>query len=227
VRVVIYGATNAGKSSLLNRLLGYDRAIVSDSPGTTRDTIEEVINLRGIPIRITDTAGLRPPLDAVEREGMSRTEKSLELGDLLLHIVDRNAPKPSDFAERPTEQTELLLLNKSDLPEDADWSDSDALRISCVTEEGLLDLEEKIIERITKKSLRAQSAVAINTRHRDCLRRARESLDRARKEFGEGVSGEYFAIDLNAALAAVGEVIGTVDTEEILDSVFNQFCIGK
>ena len=152
VRVVIYGATNAGKSSLLNRLLGYDRAIVSDAPGTTRDTIEEVINLRGIPIRITDTAGLRPSVDPVEREGMSRTEKSLELGDLLLHIVDRNAPKPSDFAERPTEQTELLLLNKSDLPEHADWSDCDALRISCVTEEGLLDLEEKIIERITKKS---------------------------------------------------------------------------
>ncbi len=227
VRVVIYGATNAGKSSLLNRLLGYDRAIVSDAPGTTRDTIEEVVNLRGIPIRITDTAGLRPSIDPVEREGMMRTEKSLELGDLLLHIVDRSAPKPPDFVERPTEQTELLLLNKSDLPEHTDWYGCGALRISCATEDGLLDLEEKIIERIAQKNLRAESALAINTRHRDCLRRAREDLARAREAFEEGESGEYFAIDLNPALAAVGEVIGTVDTEEILDSVFSQFCIGK
>ena len=227
VRVVIYGATNAGKSSLLNRLLGYDRAIVSDAPGTTRDTIEEVVNLRGIPLRIIDTAGLRPSVDPLEREGMSRTQKSLELGDLLLHIVDRNAPKPADFAESPNEQTELLLLNKSDLPEHADWSDCDALRISCRTDVGLRDLEEKIIERISRKNLRAESALAINTRHRDCLRRALEALERARKEFEEGVSGEFFAIDLNAALAAIGEVIGTVDTEEILDSVFSQFCIGK
>ncbi len=227
VRVVIYGATNAGKSSLLNRMLGYDRAIVSSVPGTTRDTIEEAVNLRGIPIRITDTAGLRPSVDPIEREGIGRTEKSLELGDLLLHIVDRNAPKPADFAQRPTEQTEILLLNKSDLPEHADWSGCDALRISCVTDEGLLDLEEKIIERITAKNLRAQSTLAINTRHRDCLRRAREALDHARREFEEGASGEYFAIDLNSALAAIGEVIGTVDTDEILDSVFSQFCIGK
>ena len=119
------------------------------------------------------------------------------------------------------------MLNKSDLPEHAEWAGCDALRISCVTEEGLLDLEERIIERITNKNLRAENAVAINTRHRDCLRRALESLERARKEFEEGISGEYFAIDLNAALAAVGEVIGTVDTEDILDSVFSQFCIGK
>ena len=100
VRVVIYGATNAGKSSLLNRLLGYDRAIVSDLPGTTRDTIEETVNLRGIPIRLTDTAGLRSAADQIERQGIARTEKSLELGDLLLHIVDRNAPRPADFPDR-------------------------------------------------------------------------------------------------------------------------------
>ena len=227
VRVVIYGATNAGKSSLLNRLLGYDRAIVSDAPGTTRDTIEEVVNLRGIPLRITDTAGLRPSTDPLEREGMNRTQKTLELGDLLLHIVDRHAPKPADFAERPTEQNELLLLNKSDLPEHADWSGCEALRISCMTEEGLRELEDKIIERISQKNLQSQSAIAINTRHRDCLRRALEVLQRARAEFEEGISEEFFAIDLNGALAAIGEVIGTVDTEDILDSVFSQFCIGK
>ncbi len=227
VRVVIYGATNAGKSSLLNRLLGYDRAIVSDMPGTTRDTIEEVVNLRGIPLRVTDTAGLRSSVDTLERQGMARTEKSLEIGDLLLHIVDRNAPKPPDFTESRNEQAELLVLNKSDLPEHTDWRGHDGLRISCVTDEGFRDLEEKILERITQKNLRAQSSVAINTRHRDCLRRAREALDRASVAFDEGISGEYFAIDLNIARDAIGEVIGTIDVEDILDSVFRQFCIGK
>ena len=95
VRAVIYGPTNAGKSSLLNRLLGYDRAIVSEMPGTTRDTIEEVINLRGIPIRLLDTAGLRDSEDELEREGIARTERSLATADLLLHVLDRNAPKPA------------------------------------------------------------------------------------------------------------------------------------
>jgi tRNA modification GTPase len=227
VRVVIYGATNAGKSSLLNRLLGYDRAIVSDLPGTTRDTIEETVNLRGIPIRLIDTAGLRSSANSIERQGIARTEKSLEIGDLLLHIADRNAPKPADFTDRPAGQAELLLLNKSDLPEHADWHGCDALRISCVTEEGLSDLEEKVIERITQKNLRAESALAINVRHRDCLRRALEALERARVACTEGTSPEYFAIDLNAALDAVGEVIGTVDPEDVLASVFSQFCIGK
>jgi tRNA modification GTPase len=227
VRVVIYGATNAGKSSLLNRLLGYDRAIVSDLPGTTRDTIEETVNLRGIPIRLIDTAGLRTSADQIERQGIARTEKSLELGDLLLHIFDRNAPKPADFAERPSEQAELLLLNKSDLPEHTDWRGCDALRISCMTEDGLGDLEQKIIERIAQKKLRAQSTLAISARHRDCLRRALEGLGRARVACKEGTSPEYFALDLNAALDAVGEVIGTVDVEEVLASVFSQFCIGK
>src|SRR5213082_243410 len=99
VRVVIYGATNAGKSSLLNRLLGYDRVIVSDAHGTTRDTIEEMINLRGVPIRLLDTAGLRTSASALEQQGIARTEKSLETADLRLHIADRNAPQPPHFEE--------------------------------------------------------------------------------------------------------------------------------
>lgn len=227
VRVVIYGATNAGKSSLLNRLLGHDRAIVSDLPGTTRDTIEEVLNLRGVPVRLVDTAGLRASADELERHGMARTEKSLALADLLLHIVDRNAPKPADFDARASEQSELLLLNKSDLPEHLDWADTEALRVSCLRDGDLSGLEEKILERIGKQNLRAESAIAINLRHRDCLRRALEACARARAAFAEGVSPEYLTIDLRTALDAVGEVIGAAGVEEILGSVFSQFCIGK
>jgi tRNA modification GTPase len=225
IRVVIYGATNAGKSSLLNRLLGYDRVIVSDSHGTTRDTIEETINLRGVPIRLLDTAGLRTAATDLEREGISRTEKSLRTADLLLHVADRNAPKPLHFDTRSRNGNEILLLNKSDLPEHNDWSDTDALRISCVTEGGFAELKAEILARITKQNLSPESALAINTRHGDCLRRALAACDRAQSALRDGV--EYAALDLNEALRAVGEVIGSVGVEDILDSVFSQFCIGK
>jgi tRNA modification GTPase len=235
VRVVIYGATNAGKSSLLNRLLGYDRVIVSDSHGTTRDTIEENVNFEGVPIRLLDTAGLRASENELERAGIARTEKSLQLADLRVHIADRNAPKPAHFNSRKVSEfnggndntNELVVLNKSDLPEHSDWKNVPALRLSCVTGEGLPDLQKEILTRIRQQNLRPESAIAINTRHRDCLRRALECCDRARTAFAHGLSGEYVAVDLDETLRAVGEVIGVVDVEQILDSVFSQFCIGK
>jgi tRNA modification GTPase len=227
VRVVIYGATNAGKSSLLNRLLGYDRVIVSDTHGTTRDTIEETVNLDGVPIRLLDTAGLRASESELESEGIARTEKSLQLADLRLHIADRNAPKPAHFNGRADDGNEIIVLNKSDLPEESDWKNFTALRISCVTGEGLPELQTEILARIRQQNLRPESAVAINTRHRDCLRRALESCDRARSALSQGLSQEYVAVDLDQGLRAVGEVIGVVGVEQILDSVFSQFCIGK
>ena len=236
VRVVIYGATNAGKSSLLNRLLGYDRVIVSDTHGTTRDTIEETVNLDGVPIRLLDTAGLRPSESELESKGIARTEKSLQLADLRLHIADCNAPRPphfnsqklSEFNGRTEDDSnKIVVLNKSDLPEDNEWKNFPALRISCLTGEGVPQLQKEILARIRQQNLRAESAVTINTRHRDCLRRALESCDRARSALGQGISQEYVAVDLDQGLRAVGEVIGVVDVEQILDSVFNQFCIGK
>jgi len=226
VRVVIYGPTNAGKSSLLNRLLGYERVIVSDTHGTTRDTIEETVNLRGVPVRLLDTAGLRASTSDIEREGIARTERSLQKADLRLHIVDRTTAPPEQFAQT-VDGNEILVLNKSDLAEHPEWKNNNALRISCVTGDGLADLENEILSRISKQNLRPENALAINTRHRDCLRRALEACDRARKSFDETFSPEYLSVDLNEALGAVGEVIGTVGVEQILDSVFGQFCIGK
>jgi tRNA modification GTPase len=227
VRAVIYGATNAGKSSLLNRLLGYERVIVSETHGTTRDTIEETINLRGVPIRLLDTAGLRTSTSAIEREGIARTERSLQTADLRLHIVDRSAPKPEHFGREGANGNEIVLLNKSDLPEHSDWKNFSALRVSCLNGEGFSDLENDILSAISAKNLRAESAVAINLRHRDCLRRALEACDRARAAMNQGLSVEYLAVDLNDALRAIGEAVGAVGVEEILDSVFSQFCIGK
>lgn len=228
VRVVIYGATNAGKSSLLNRLLGFPRAIVSETPGTTRDTIEEVVNLRGIALRLTDTAGLRAGgTDAIESEGISRTERSLAHADLVLHVVDASAPRPAHFGARARETPELLLLNKSDLPGHSDWAECTTLRISCATENGLVGLEEAILGQVSAQRWDVPSAVAINTRHRDCLRRALSSCDIARDAFTKNLAPELVAVDLRGALQAIGEVVGQVDMEKILDALFATFCIGK
>src|SRR5881394_4286719 len=227
LRVVIYGPTNAGKSSLLNRLLGYERAIVSEKPGTTRDTIEEVINLRGVPIRLLDTAGLRESVDEIERAGIARTEKSLAGADLLLHVLDRSVPRPADFTENSTEQIRLILLNKSDLAEHADWQNVDALRICCLSAEGLRGLEEAIIAKISEKHLRPESGVAIDARHRDCLRRALASCDLAAGTMESALAPEYVAVDLRAALRALDEITGAANAEEIRDALFAQFCIGK
>ncbi len=229
VRVVIYGATNAGKSSLLNRLLGFPRAIVSEIPGTTRDTIEEVINLRGIALRLIDTAGLRAAgADAVEMEGIRRTENSLTHADLILHVVDASAAKPAHFEGRPTrERPELLLLNKSDLPAHSDWAGCDGLRISCTADDGLAGLEEALLARVNAQRWDGSSAIAINARHRDCLRRALQACDTARGALEENLPPELIAVDLRGALQAVGEVVGQADMEQILDALFASFCIGK
>ncbi|CAN5191487.1 tRNA uridine-5-carboxymethylaminomethyl(34) synthesis GTPase MnmE [soil metagenome] len=227
VRVVIYGATNAGKSSLLNRLLGYERAIVSEIHGTTRDTIEEAISIRGLPFRLLDTAGIRDSEDTLERAGIARTEKSLERTDLVLHVVDASTPRPPGFGERVAHRGEILLLNKRDLPEHANWRDTEALRISCLAEDGLAGLEDRLLAAIGQDHIRAENAVAINARHHDCLRRALEACDRAAETLQGQISAEYAALDLRTALAAVTEVIGADSDDAILDSVFAQFCIGK
>jgi tRNA modification GTPase len=228
VRVVIYGATNAGKSSLLNRLLGFPRAIVSEIPGTTRDTIEEMVNLRGIALRLTDTAGLRAGgTDAVENEGIARTERSLANADLLLQVVDASVAQPAHFDARAADRAALLLLNKSDLPAHDDWKKCDALRISCIAGNGLAGLEEAILSKVSEQRWDVPSAVAINARHRDCLRRALAACDQARSAFVQNLALEFVAVDLRGALQAVGEVIGHADMEQILDTLFATFCIGK
>ncbi len=125
------------------------------------------------------------------------------------------------------DRAELLLLNKSDLPAHADWKDCDALRISCTTENGLAGLEEAILAKVSEQRWDVPSAVAINARHRDCLRRALAACDEARNAFAQNLAPEFVAVDLRGALQAVGEVIGHADMEQILDALFATFCIGK
>ena len=224
VRVVIFGPTNAGKSSLLNRLLGYERAIVSEIHGTTRDTIEEVVNLSGIAVRLRDTAGIRETANRLEREGVERAQQALETADLRLLVLDASAPRPNEFH---VSENVILVLNKCDLPEHANWKTTDALRISCTTGAGFHDLEHAILETIGMSKAQPESAFAVNARHADCLRRAADALGRANANLTSDAPLEIVAVDFRETLRAIEEVIGASDDEAVRDAIFAQFCIGK
>ena len=226
VRTVIYGAPNVGKSSLLNLLLGYERAIVSETPGTTRDTIEEVINLRGIPLRLVDTAGVREAGDAVEREGIERTRVQVERADLVLQVFDASV---ENLNRKDAEaRKEILILNKCDLGEHTSWRGVEALRISCMSGEGMDALADEIFERVMGGDIAHRDAsVAINARHQACLKNGAQFSDAARLAIVEKLSPELIAVELRAALDAVGEVVGKADVEELLGKIFSTFCIGK
>ena len=229
VRTVIYGEPNVGKSSLLNALLAHDRAIVSETPGTTRDTIEESLNVRGLSLRLTDTAGLRESDDPLENAGMAQTRRTLAQADLALRVVDGSQPAAA-IRDAAAATVDFLVLNKSDLGVHPSWVPSPAaVPISCRTGDGIEALKDAIYARVTGGHLswNAGAAVAINARHQACLQRARESLLLAREALQTGASPEFAALDLRGALDAVGSVVGQVDTEEILGRIFSTFCIGK
>ena len=229
-RVVIYGEPNVGKSSLLNILLGQERAIVSDTAGTTRDTVEEVLNLGGFPVRLIDTAGHRKTIDELERVGVERTLDKVAQADLVLEVVDASAPRRESMLRSESKNLrQLLVLNKCDLPRHDDWIGvGDLVEISCAEGWGL----DRLISAIVGEFAHAdgtwgQDAVAVNVRHQSCLRRARGALEEAYGQLRGGVGPEFVAVDLRLALDAIGEVAGRVEAEELLGEIFGQFCIGK
>jgi tRNA modification GTPase len=225
VRLVLCGAPNAGKSSLLNRLLGFERAIVSATPGTTRDTIEELASLRGIPFRITDTAGLREGADAVEREGVERTRRAMESADVIVRVIDVTQSPDSQPAGE-----EIIAANKIDLIDKrgADLRPRNSIAISCLTGEGIDLLVNAVVARARgNHSAEAPMFAAINARHQACLQRARLRLQEAEEELSSQADPELVAVPLREALDAAGEVVGSADIEEILGEIFSKFCIGK
>ena len=229
VRTVIFGEPNVGKSSLLNCLLGFDRAIVSDIAGTTRDTIEEIINLNGIPLRLVDTAGVREASDRIEAEGIQRTVRQIEAADLLLEIADASQPRPVDAVLPATSAKHLLVLNKTDLGEHPSWSGIAAIRLSCSNGEGFESLSNAIRDSLHFSDADwGEHAVAINARHQASLALARTGLLAALELLDDASSDtELAAIDLREALDALGEIPGRVDTEDLLGVIFSSFCIGK
>jgi len=226
VRTAIVGAPNVGKSSLLNLLLGYERAIVSETAGTTRDTIEESVSLGGLCLRLIDTAGLRESDDELELAGMERSRRAGASADLLLEVADASrAPVESHLPE--TGARRLLILNKCDLPEHPEWAGREALRLSCRTGEGREALEQTLSSLFLCESGEGDTLAAINARHRYALQEALEALTRAGESLNAGESPELTDIDLREALEALGSITGRLDTEDILDRVFSTFCLGK
>lgn len=233
IRAAIIGRPNTGKSSLLNQLLGRDRAIVSPVPGTTRDTIEETAGIRGIPVVFIDTAGLRESQDAIEMEGIRRSRESLARAELILHVLDASEPLNQDdnkyFAEFAGKKR-ILVRNKVDLPVRCEWPAGlvPPVDVSCATGLGIESLKDAIKDAVWSGQVTAgMLEVMINSRHQDALNRARAAASRSLDALQAGATLELVALDLRIAVAAVGEIVGKTSTEDLLDSIFSQFCIGK
>ena len=268
IKVAIIGRPNVGKSSLLNALLKLDRAIVSDQPGTTRDVIDESMNVRGIPLRLLDTAGLRPTQDTIEGEGIRRTEDAIAEADVLLLVLDgAEGVTDEDRAVYETygSRKHLLVMNKMDLPESKSFSplplgegqgEGSAslspwreracpepvegarvrgkgegrafVKVSAKTGEGLDHLTSVIQSVCLKEGLEATPSVLVTRlRHKASLEQAHCSIEEAMGSLERKESGECVALDIRAALDALGEITGAVSTEDILDRIFKDFCIGK
>ena len=232
LRLAIIGKPNAGKSSLLNRLLDKERAIVSPQPGTTRDTIEAAANIRGIPVVIIDTAGLRHTDDTIEKEGVERSKQTAAEADLVIHLIDSSQPIEKDemaWADDTHSRKILMALNKMDLPRHRSVSTTKTvLKVSCVSGEGIETLKDAILEAVWSGATPTEShEVMINSRHEDALLRCMESMLEVQEGLQVERELELIAMDLRLALSALGEVVGETTTENLLDAIFSQFCLGK
>jgi len=284
IRAAIIGRPNVGKSSLLNQLLGHDRAIVSPIAGTTRDTIEETANIRGLPVVFVDTAGLREAGDDIEQEGIRRSRETVAKAELVLHVLDNAEPFTSedeDYLRQFAHKKRIIVRNKIDLPaklvlpnaflcdaEELGQADlplrpnsreapqrapttcqvpdhkktsiangepdltpvtrSPVVAVCSLSGEGIEALKEAIKSLIWAGEIKAEMLqVMINSRHQEALRRAREATIRTSDALRDDLTLELVAIDLRIAVNAVGEVVGKTTTEDLLDSIFSQFCIGK
>ncbi len=249
VRVVIGGRPNAGKSTLLNALVGRARAIVHATPGTTRDEVEGGAEIEGVGFRFVDTAGLRRTADAVEAEGVRRAERSIREADVLLYLYDRTCGLDADehaFLRGLTAPTDanahvppvLIVANKSDLVADAHVPPGDVpsgLPAAALSAEparsdarALRPVLRYLTDTVAARLSRADAShVVMNQRHRQHLREARAATCRARRALAAGASGDLLALDLRAALDALGAITGAVTNEHVLGQIFSRFCIGK
>lgn len=234
VPVAIVGKTNVGKSTLLNRLLREDRAIVSNIHGTTRDTIEDSIDLYGVTFRFIDTAGIRQTTDEIEQIGIERTFAAIEKARIVLWLIDQKPTEAeiADMAERSKGRTLVVVCNKTDLESHQNLQisipDSQFVRISAKTGIGIPQLEEVIYQAANIPALNESDIIVTNARHYDALVRAHESLQRVLDGMENQLSGDLLAEDLRLALDQLAEITGTqITPNEVLGNIFKNFCIGK
>lgn len=246
ITVAILGKPNVGKSSLLNALVQRERAIVTDIPGTTRDTIEETINLDGIPMHLIDTAGIRQTADIIEQQGVLRSKAVIDKAEFLLLMFDASQALTEadvELLETANSHKTLLILNKTDLPivtpPDALWahcSNKRVVQTAMPEGKGLEALKTAMREELLGDAfgdtfgdvfVTGDSPIVTNARHQDALRRANTALNDAIESLTNAMPPELVAVDLHISLDALGDIVGKTTTEDILDRIFSQFCIGK
>lgn len=234
----ILGKPNVGKSSLLNQLLRQERAIVSPVAGTTRDFIEEVIDLDGIPLKITDTAGIRTTTDEIEKIGVGLAEKKAKEAELLIIVIDASSQLDKDDIEVLNcigNKKSVVILNKSDLENKTDasqishYTQTPVVRVSALKGDGLDELKRAIHNSVLEGKTTRESSEVILTdlRHKECLEKCNKHIEAFLKLLETDESPEFLAIDIRAALDSLGEITGEVTTEDILGRIFSKFCIGK
>ncbi len=238
IRAAIVGKPNVGKSSLMNALLAEERVIVTPVAGTTRDSVEERVDIEGLAVSLIDTAGIRETADIIESAGKQRTETEIEDADLILLVLDGSMKVDEEDRSvgRATERIKrIVVINKCDLPRVADRAVAEAIfpgagavEISAKERWGLAQLEALIADAALDGTGGSSEGIVVQRlRHKICLDRASAALRIARKSITEGLSYEYVALDLRESLDALGEIVGETTTEEILNHIFSEFCIGK
>jgi len=238
IAAVIVGRPNVGKSSLLNSLLKEERAIVTAIPGTTRDVLEEVINIDGIPLRMMDTAGLRHPRDAIEEIGVRRTREQLAQADLAIWVVDGSEALNSedlDILGEVRSKKTVVAINKNDLPQCLSMEELQAqipefplISISALLGSGIEGLKKTVRAVVLNGGLESSPDMILsNIRHKRAIEVAREALSQALEGLGKNLSWEFITLDLQRALEALGEIVGETTSDEVLERIFSQFCIGK
>ena len=229
IPVAIVGAPNVGKSTLLNALLGEQRAIVSDIQGTTRDTIEDTLVIDGILFRLIDTAGIRETDDAIEQMGVERSRKAMEKARIIILVQDATCPGAviPDISTRCDRDLSVLsVINKVDLLSSNDNSQlSNSLSISAKNGD-IQPLKDELV-RIAKRTMNTSAVMLSNARHYEAIGRAHEAIQRVQQGLRDGLSGELLSMDLQDCLSALGEVTGRITNQEVLQNIFSKFCIGK
>jgi tRNA modification GTPase len=238
LKVAIVGRPNVGKSSLLNAFLQRDRAIVTEMPGTTRDVLEEYLNIKGLPVRIMDTAGIRETHEMAEKEGVSRSIRAIDDADLIIAVIDGSAVLHEEdllVLEKVKDKNAIITINKSDLPVAEDMEarlndySNEVLKISAKTGLGLDALKDKILELATAGSPFGErgGVILTNVRHKVAIDNAMQSLNNASDALKSKQPLEIIAVEMRDALDRLGEIVGTVTTGDIINRIFSEFCIGK
>ncbi len=233
IKLAIVGRPNVGKSSLFNALLKEERAIVTDIEGTTRDYIEETLQIKGIPVRLIDTAGIRETQDIVEKIGVERSKKKIEEADLVLFVIDGSREITEEdlkIYESIKDKEKIIVVNKVDLPLRANleiFKGENIIKVSALTGEGLEQLSEEILKKVGVQ-LEESVNIYVSLRHETLLKKAKEVLERFKEEYkNKEISPEIAMLDLREASDYLGEILGEITTEDVLGKIFSTFCIGK